>query len=177
MKKALIVFATREGQTEKVALRIANHLSKIDFEVDVQNAADAPQKPLGAYDLILCGGSMHIGGIEKELTKFVNSNAKMIEQKPNSFFLVLLSAATKNPKLRAEWLSEAEKRLREQIQLKFDHVEMIAGALKYSKYPWPVKWIMRRIAKKAGEGTDFSKDYEYTDWDQVKKYAENLAKR
>jgi menaquinone-dependent protoporphyrinogen oxidase len=55
-------------------------------------------------------------------------------------------------------------------------VEMIAGALMYSKYSLPLKWIMKRIAQKAGEGTDISKDYEYTDWKQVAQYSEKLMK-
>lgn len=52
--------------------------------------------------------------------------------------------------------------------------EMIAGALMYSKYSLPLKWIMKRIARIAGEDTDTSKDYEYTDWKRVKRYAEQL---
>ena len=54
---------------------------------------------------------------------------------------------------------------------------MIAGALMYSKYALPIKWIMQRIAKKSGEDTDTSKDYEYTDWSQVQRYAANLVER
>jgi menaquinone-dependent protoporphyrinogen oxidase len=52
---------------------------------------------------------------------------------------------------------------------------MIAGALMYSKYPLPVKWLMKGIARKAGEDTDTSRDYEYTDWEQVRQYAQMLA--
>ena len=66
--------------------------------------------------------------------------------------------------------------MNEQIQIKFQGVEMIAGALMYSKYPLPLKWLMKRIAQKAGEGTDISKDYEYTDWKQVKQYSEKIMK-
>ena len=44
----------------------------------------------------------------------------------------------------------------------FYATEMIAGALAYSKYPKPLKWVMQQIAKKAGEDTDTSQDYEYT---------------
>ena len=52
---------------------------------------------------------------------------------------------------------------------------MIAGALAYSRYPLPVKWLMKRIAKQAGQSTDTSQDYEYTDWKQVALYAKRLA--
>ncbi len=35
---------------------------------------------------------------------------------------------------------------------------------------------MKRTAKKAGEGTDISKDYEYTDCKQVERYAKRLSR-
>jgi menaquinone-dependent protoporphyrinogen oxidase len=34
---------------------------------------------------------------------------------------------------------------------------------------------MRRIASEAGEETETSRDYEYTDWEQVERYAARLA--
>jgi menaquinone-dependent protoporphyrinogen oxidase len=46
----------------------------------------------------------------------------------------------------------------------------------YSKYSWPLKWLMKRIAKQAGEDTDTARDYEYTDWQQVAAYAMRLSK-
>lgn len=89
--------------------------------------------------------------------------------------MVLLSAATKETSLRERSLADAKHKVEEQIAVSFDDIEMIAGALTYSKYPRPLKWLMRRIAEKAGEDTDTSRDYEYTDWEQVKRYAHRLA--
>jgi menaquinone-dependent protoporphyrinogen oxidase len=171
MSKVLIVYATREGQTKKVAYKIQEHIESMKHDITLFNAKDKNKPKLEDYDLLLFGGSMHAGGIEKELVSFINENKTVITNKPNSFFLVLLSAATKDPKLKEEWLLEAKNKLQEQIQVNFSHLEMIAGALMYSRYSWPMKWIMQRIAKKAGEGTDTSKDYEYTDWEQVQRYA------
>ena len=99
-----------------------------------------------------------------------------IEAKVRSFFLVLLSAATKDQKLRAESLEEAQKKMDEQLKVQFQGTEMIAGALMYSKYFLPIKWIMKRIAKQNGQATDMSKDYEYTDWKQVERYSEKIMK-
>ena len=64
--------------------------------------------------------------------------------------------------------------MQKHLSIRLDDTEMIAGALTYSKYPLPLKWLMRRIAGKVGEGTDISRDYEYTDWQQVAQYAERL---
>ncbi|GAB4532765.1 MAG: hypothetical protein Tsb0014_17530 [Pleurocapsa sp.] len=177
MKNILILYATREGQTEKVAAKISTHLQKAGANVELINAQDktvTKDIDLDVFDLLVFGASMHAGGIERELVDFVNSHKKQIEQKVRSFFLVLLSPATKDSNLRAEWLKDAQKKMNEQIQVQFQDAEMIAGALMYSKYSLPLKWIMKRIAKQAGGDTDTSKDYEYTDWKQVEQYSEKL---
>ncbi|MDJ0517666.1 MAG: flavodoxin domain-containing protein [Trichodesmium sp. MO_231.B1] len=179
MKNILILYATREGQTEKVAAQISTHLKKAGASVQLTNAQDKTATEnidLEAFDLLVFGASMHAGGLEKELVTFINSHQEQIKQKIRSFFLVLLSAATKDSELRAKSLEDARKKMDEQIQVPFHDLEMIAGALMYSKYSFPLKWIMKDIAQKAGEGTDISKDYEYTDWQQVAQYSEKLMK-
>ena len=178
MKSVLILYATREGQTEKVASQIASHLQASGASVQLVNAADSAATEtlaLSSFDQLVFGASMHAGGLENELVEYINRHARQIELSARSFFLVLLSAATKDPLLRAEWLEDAHQKMDEQLLVEFEDTEMIAGALKYSKYPLPLKWVMKRIAKKAGEGTDMSKDYEYTDWKQVERYAKRLS--
>lgn len=175
MKNVLIIYATREGQTEKVATTLASDLSSLGATVTIYNAKDPFHLDLNQFNLLIFGASMHAGGIEQELINFIENHQNAIEQTPNAFFLVLLSAATKDKQLREKSLADALRKMKEQIKIEFNQVEMIAGALKYSKYSLPLKWIMKRIAKQAGEGTNTSQDYEYTDWNQVKKFAERLV--
>lgn len=158
-------------------MRIADEMAAGGVDVDVVNAAnttEAGEISLDHYDLLVFGASMHAGGIEKELVEYINQRQAQISAKPRSFFLVLLSAATRDPVLRREWLADARKKMVGQLGVSFDDVEMIAGALMYSKYALPVKWMMKNIAGKAGEDTDTSRDYEYTDWNQVRRYAQKL---
>ena len=178
LKKILVLYATREGQTHKIADRIAQHLSLDNSQVQLLNAREVEltaQLDLESFDLLIFGASMHAGGLEPEIIKFVNQHRQIIAQQQRSFFLVLLSAATKDDQLRSTWLADALKKMKQQIQVEFQDIELIAGALQYSKYPLPLKWVMKRIAQQAGEGTDFSQDYEYTDWEQVKAYADRLG--
>ena len=179
MKNILILYATREGQAQKIASQLALHLQEAGEGVQLINAKDesaTKNLDLNTFDTLVFGASMHAGGLESELVDFVNSHKDQIEAKARSFFLVLLSAATKDPKLNAESLADAQKKTNKQLQVQFPAAEMIAGALMYSKYFRPVKWIMQSIAKKYDEDTDTSKDYEYTDWNQVKQYAEKIMR-
>lgn len=178
MKRVLVLYATRQGQTEKVAARIAAHLRELGDSVLLRNASDVAATDavdLTEFDLLVFGASMHAGGLERELINCIERNREEIERHERSLFLVLLSAATMDPDLRARWLADARNRLDEQLAVTFDDVEMVAGALAYSKYPLPLKWLMQRIARKAGEATDTSRDYEYTDWQQVERYAQRLS--
>ena len=177
MQRVLILFATKEGQTQKVATRIFEHFENAGVIGHLVNAADSSavkQIDLDSFDLLVFGASMHAGGLERELVDFVNTNAHQIEKQARSFFLVLLSAATRDSALKDESLADARLKMQRQLSVQFDDTEMIAGALAYSKYSFPLKWVMRRIAAKAGEGTDMSHDYEYTDWLQVERYANRL---
>ena len=180
MKKFLIVYATREGQTAKVADRIAQHLTSAGATVTLLDAADTSSVngvALDSFDVLIFGASMHAGGLEKELVEFVVANEEQIQHARRSFFLVLLSAATKDPDLKEKTLQDARSKVAEQLPVTFPDTEMIAGALMYSRYSLPVRWIMKRIAKKAGGDTDTSRDYEYTDWNQVRQYAARLIGR
>jgi menaquinone-dependent protoporphyrinogen oxidase len=175
MKQALIFYATREGQTEKVALTLAQHLAELGADATTHNLENNIESAdLSAADLLLFGASMHAGGLEKELLDFINDHAAVITQRPHAFFLVLLSAATVDPALREKSLRDAQSKMQQQLGIEFEDMEYIAGALTYSKYSRPVRWIMQRIARQHGEDTDTSRDYEYTDWAKVKTYAERL---
>jgi menaquinone-dependent protoporphyrinogen oxidase len=56
-----------------------------------------------------------------------------------------------------------------------DMTATIAGALKYSRYGFFKKRIMRNIVKKSGgKELDMSRDYEYTDWQQVDRFANDF---
>jgi menaquinone-dependent protoporphyrinogen oxidase len=53
----------------------------------------------------------------------------------------------------------------------------IAGALQYSKYGAFKRQLMRAFVALAGGDTDASRDYEYTDWDAVARFAHAFAQR
>jgi menaquinone-dependent protoporphyrinogen oxidase len=50
-------------------------------------------------------------------------------------------------------------------------IELVAGALPYTKYNFLVRYVMKRISAKEGGDTDTSRDYEYTDWNAVDRFA------
>jgi len=176
MKKILVLYATQEGQTEKIAKVITGHLEKCGAEAVLANVSNIdPSVQLPDYDMLVFGASVHEGAIERTMQDFINSHARLIGQKERSFFLVSLSAAEKDQEARDAWLSDMEKKITARLQVPFDQMEMIAGALKYTQYNWLTRFFMKHIVGNAGGDTDTSKDFEYTDWKQVEDYASKLA--
>jgi menaquinone-dependent protoporphyrinogen oxidase len=55
--------------------------------------------------------------------------------------------------------------------------KIVAGALKYTQYNFIKRWMMKRIVKKAKGDTDTTRDYEYTDWDDLRQFTARFAGR
>ncbi len=176
MPHILLLYATREGQTEKIARKLASHLSAAGAEVHLEPASPSETIDVTAYDLVICGASLHAGHIEKEMLATLTRHAAL-SNVARSFFLVSLSAAVEDPAERARELADARTKLDAQLPFAFDDVEMIAGALRYSVYSRPVRWLMQRIARNVGTDTDTNRDYEFTDWAAVADYAARLLAR
>ena len=56
-------------------------------------------------------------------------------------------------------------------------IGVFAGALRYPKYRWIDKVMIRLIMKMTGGETDTSKDIEYTNWKKVSLFVEKWRKQ
>ena len=63
----------------------------------------------------------------------------------------------------------------EQLGWRAGQVVCVAGRLAYTQYGLLKRFVMRRIAVKAGGPADTSRDHEMTDWDQVRGLAAELV--
>lgn len=179
MKKILVLYATKHGQSKKIAQTLADHLSTLGVQVSLLDVSDFDKHALSldTFDYLVFGASIYIGNIEKDMTVFINKNADTIASLPRSFFLVAMAAATKDDGRREKSLAEIRLNLSRRVQVNFPDIEVFAGAIKYTQYNWLVKWMMKRIARKEGGSVDTSRDYEYTDWTQLAAYAQRLANK
>jgi len=83
--KALIVFDTKHGNTQKVAELIADGINSVDGnETKVANVNDVDLNEEKTYDLIVIGSPNHVGSHIKSIKKFIN-NLPTANLKFNSF--------------------------------------------------------------------------------------------
>jgi len=170
MSHTLLIYSTNDGQTKKICKAIEAQLTQ--DSVSCISLEQAQAVDWSSIDKVIIGASIRYGHFNKALDKFLTRFKTEIEQRPNGFFCVNLTArkAEKNtPKTNAymvKFLTDSP--WQPQLQAVF------AGALLYSKYGWADKFMIRLIMKITGGETDTSKDIEYTDWDKVTAFAQEI---
>jgi menaquinone-dependent protoporphyrinogen oxidase len=171
--KILIVYGTTEGQTRKIARYMEDTLQDAGYKVAIADASDEPPSPKG-YDAILIGASIHVHKYQSAVTHYINDHIDELNKIPGAFFSVCLAVASDMEEEHREAQKIADDFLN-QVNWKPLMVTHIAGALKYTKYDFLKRLIMKMIAKREGRTTDPSQDYEYTDWSAVKKFVSEFA--
>ena len=185
MKPIGILYATREGHTERIAGEIGDSLYARGFDNEIRNLrTDGCAIRPDDYSAVILAASVHAGKHEPEMVRFVKDNLRALESMPAAFLSVTLSQAGveipgSTPEQRALCAAGVQ-----QVLAKFyadtgwrpRHVMPVAGALLYGKYNFLVRFIMKRIARKSGGSIDTSRDHEYTDWTALDRFVTNFAK-
>ena len=175
MARILVLFATIDGQTARIAGRMADVLRADGHEVvtrpaRVGHAAD----DASTFDGVIVGGGIRYGSYAKYLAPMVARSVTGLSV-PTAFFSVCLSAGGPGAKLTtAQGYVDAFLR---DAQWRPDQVESFAGALLYRRYNPLLRLVMRFISSVAGGETDTSRNYEYTDWDAVARFARDFGAR
>jgi len=174
MTRLLIVYGTEEGQTAKIATRIGEVARGKGYSVDVYNAKNAPRS-LSFDDVaaVVVGASLHAGRYEGYLRNWVKAHRADLERVPSFFYSVSLTSSLSTPESQAQVERCVDQFVRE-TGWKPPTVAYLAGALPYTRYNVVKRFVMRMIAKSVGGPTDTSRDYEFTDWDAVTHFAEEV---
>ncbi|MCX2818276.1 protoporphyrinogen oxidase [Haladaptatus sp. F3-133] len=172
MASFLVVYGTVEGQTQKVAERIGRVVEENGGEATTVEAGSEPS--VRGYDAVIIGSAVHYEKHHPDVRRLVSSNAEALREKPTAFFQISLSSAV-GGKGRAEAAGYADAFL-EDLGWNPDRIGFFGGALRYSKYGFVKRLMMKRIAKDATGDTDTSRDYEYTDWGEVERFASDFMR-
>jgi menaquinone-dependent protoporphyrinogen oxidase len=182
--RVLVAYASREGQTRKIAEHLGTRLREHGVCVDVVDVRTPPSADeLASYAHVVLAASIHIGKHEREMRDFVRSNAMALARIATSFLSVSMSeASVEDPKRAPEQRARAAANVKQAIDrflaetgLHPGRVMPVAGALKYLEYGWLVRFVMKRISKAEGGPTDTSRDYEMTDWASLDRFADEIA--
>ncbi|WP_256290835.1 flavodoxin domain-containing protein [Halobellus inordinatus] len=174
MSSFLILYGTGEGQTAKIAERIATTVSERGHEVSAIDVHDRPDPfTLEEYDAVVVGASIHVGKHQDEVRDFVTENRGALSGIPTAFFQVSLSSA--NEEKREEAAGYVESFVTE-TGWHPDRIGQFGGALRFSEYGFLKRLMMKQIAKDLlAEDRKPKGDIEFTDWDAVDAFAADIA--
>lgn len=169
--RTLVVFATRDGQTRKVAKRIAEVLADRGLPVvlaDVDRlSAGVPADGLAGA---VVAAPVRFGRHPRKIRRFVGRHRDAIDRVPTAFVSVSGAAGGHDAAHRAEARGYVERFL-EETGWDPDRTATVGGAVAYTRYNPILRRVMRSIAEKEGRSTDTSRDHEYTDWNEVEGFA------
>ncbi|MFP1760207.1 menaquinone-dependent protoporphyrinogen IX dehydrogenase [Lonsdalea quercina] len=170
--KALILFSSTDGQTEAIANVIADELKETQV-CDVVNIDDADKVELTQYTKILLGASVRYGHFAPALDQFIQRNLALLQNKPSAFFSVNLTA--RKPEKSTVQTNAYTRKFLMRCPWKPDLGAVFAGALRYPRYRWFDRIMIKLIMRMTGGETDTSREIEYTDWHQVRDFAQQFG--
>lgn len=174
MSRILIAFATIDGQTARVAERVGAVLARSGHAV-ASMPAEAPglAPALAEHDAVIVGAGIRYGHHSRRLEATIREHRDVLAARPNAFFSVSLSAG--GPGARPASAARYVEEFIAGTGWQPGRTATFAGALRYTKYGALIRFLMRLIVGVAGGDTDTSRDYEYTDWQAVERFAAEFS--
>lgn len=171
--KLLVLFSTRDGQTREIASALSTELNEQGFDVDVVNLHRAETINWQDYCGVVIGASIRYGHFHPLVQRFVKNHLPELQKLPGAFYSVNL-VARKADKRTPQTNSYTRKFLL-QSPWQPQRCAVFAGALRYPRYRWYDRFMIRLIMKMTGGETDIRKEVVYTDWNQVSQFAHEIA--
>ena len=174
MAKIAIVFGTTEGHTRKIAEQIGDWLEGRHQLTLIDSSDVPPAFEAEEYDAFILAGSLHQEKHQSSLVHFATKHREALHRRPTAFLSVSLTAVIKDEK--------HDRDCRRCMDMFYEETGWyptvdtpVAGALKYTQYDFFKRMLMRMIAGKEGGDTDTSRDYEYTDWKELRLFIEKFV--
>ena len=171
--KTLVLYSSHDGQTKAIATAIATAMSEtLDCELrDLEQAGDID---LNAYQAVAIGAAVRYGHFPRALYRFASDHTSQLNTMPSAFFAINLTA--RKPEKRTPQTNGYTRKFLLSTPWKPAQCVVFAGALRYPRYGWLERKMIKMIMKMTGGETDTTKEVEYTDWQQVDRFARDFAR-
>ena len=174
MSRILIAYATGDGQTGRIAKRIADGLAHEGHTLVLANLLVGVPPAIEEFGATLVAAPVRFGKHHRAAIEFCIRNREALFARPSAFVSVSLSGGRARPGARRE-VAKALAHFVKATAWVPPRIFAVAGALVYTRYGPLLRRVMQLFARMAGRETDASRDYEYTDWAAVDAFARELA--
>ena len=172
--KTLILYFTTDGQTKLIAERLAQYITHETELRSLREHANMTDEHRAAFDKLVRGAAGVYVNFTPGVYKFLAPLLAIFNKNTTAFYGVNLTA--RKPNRQTPESNTYIRKFLQKILWRPTHVEVIAGALFYPRYSWFDRTMIRFIMKLTKGETDVSREYEYTDWAQVERFAQRLSK-
>tara|TARA_Y100001970_G_scaffold237035_1_gene297216 strand:+ start:164 stop:688 length:525 start_codon:yes stop_codon:yes gene_type:complete len=173
MSNSLIIYSSTDGHTKTICKKIANFLKDGDI-VKIISLDEATKIELSKFNKIIIGASIRYGKHSKELYNFIELNKNILDQKQSIFFSVNV-VARKSEKNTPETNPYIKKFLKIS-QWRPKKIGVFAGRVDYPNYGFFDKYIIKFIMFLTNGPTDTSMAYEFTNWQKVQEFGQEIDK-
>ena len=173
--RILAVYGSDYGQAEAVLRRVAGVLASRGHDVTVFKGNAVPAGlAVEGFDGVVIAASVIMGRYQAYIREFVRRHAAALRARPGAF----ISVNGASPESNLAWRSAAQQYVAEFLKNTAwapRWTATFSGALRYRRYGLVTRWIMKMISRRNGGPTDTTQDYEFTDWNAVDRFANDLA--
>lgn len=175
MKRILVAFASREGQTEKIAHHIARRIEDKGLATRLIDLMKGPAEA-GAddCDAVILAGSIHRGRHDQELSHFIMRHAPALRRVPSAFVCVSLSAASMHSHDRAA-IDELAQSFFYDIGWYPDQLEHVAGAVRDKQLNLLERYAVHTVMYQKDIPSDPTGDTELTDWTALDAFVDGFV--
>jgi menaquinone-dependent protoporphyrinogen oxidase len=186
MKSVVVLYATREGHTRRIADAIGRGLVRYGLQTCIVDLGrEGAPKDLDRHAAAVLASPVHMGRYASEAIAFAKHHRCELQGMTAAFVSVSLTEASverskscARPEEHARYVAyvkRANQRFFEQTGWRPARVENVAGALAYTRYNFLIRFLMKLIASRTGGSTDTSRDHQYTDWAALDRFVAALA--
>lgn len=169
--KTIILYLTTDGQTQKIAERLALEIGDCQL-LSLREQAAVSATDFAQFDQIIIGASIRYGHFSPLLEQFIRQHSALLNSKKSAFFSVNLTA--RKPNRNTPETNTYTRKLLARIAWQPQQVAVFAGALFYPRYNFFDRTMIRFIMKITGGETDTTREFEFTDWQKVSEFAQLL---
>lgn len=174
MPETLIVYATTDGHTRTIGERIQAIMRRHGHEAALVDVAQAETLDAGRFDCVIAGASVRYGKHDPRMARFLDAHSDWLSRIPSAFFSVNLTA--RKPEKRSPGDNAYVRKLLDGLSFQPDHIEVFAGRLDYPSYGFLDRLMIQLIMKMTGGPTDRNAVIDYTDWEQVDRFADRMLR-
>ncbi|MBB1321601.1 menaquinone-dependent protoporphyrinogen IX dehydrogenase [Shewanella sp. SR43-8] len=172
MSQILLIHSSVHGYTQQICEYLQRQLASQDQQVTVAPLDDAPD--LALFDKVYIGASIRHGKHRPTLYQFIETHRAQLESKPSGFFSVSLVA--RKPHKNTPQTNNYMQQFLSQSAWQPKLLQVFGGNLDYQGYNALDRNIIRFIMWLTKGPTDPNTKVEFTDWQKVDQFAQQIIK-